>query len=200
MLSPIFANFAQFSEIIKYKAITPQFYIIKYLEYDLICAIVQDWINPTNMIAFYAIHSKLTNIIRIYYKHCSDNGRKLEQKRKSEERAKRIRALVETIPQDIDILQLQSVIICHYHDLNDKSHLRPIPYYLLSNGFSIDLKQLFDRVNLKKIKKNNWKIRRYFAIFFAALVHYLNKHKIRTNKASKVFFNRRFNRHIAQFV
>ena len=79
--------------------------------------------------------------------------------------------------------------------------LRPIPRHLFSYGFSMDLKQFFNSINAKRIKENNWKIRKYFAIFFAALVNYLNKknNKIRTNKAGKVFFNRRFNRHISSY-
>lgn len=198
LVLPIYANLLQFIDILKFKSICPQFYIIKYLEYDAICAIVQDWINPANMIAFYAIHSKLTNIIRIYFKHCSDNGCK------SEERAKSIRAVHSAIPQYHDYANCMSFSTCIsvVRIFNNKGYiyLRPSPRILRSDGFSIDLKKLFDNINIKRIKKNNWEIRRYFAIFVAALVHYLNKHKIRTNKAGKVFFNRRLNRHMASYL
>ena len=83
--------------------------------------------------------------------------------------------------------------------ISNECTYRPISRHLRSDGFSVELKQFFDSINVKKIKENNWKIRRYFAVFSAALVHYLNKHKIRTNKAGKVVFNRRLNRHISSY-
>ena len=234
MLPPIFANFAQFSEIIKYKAINLQFYIIKYLEYDTICAIVQDWINPANMIAFYAIHSKLTNIIRIYFKHCSDNGRK------SEERAKSIRAVHSSIPQYLDYISHKEKIkyvkiyydinFMHYNmphyeckiqgtnwvcSLNNKYYTRPVPNPRLKWVYLFQGRTSNTRLNgieifqgrtskvdeyYEEMIKINWFMREYFAVFSAALVNFLKKNKIRTNKAGQVFFTQKFNKHISKYL
>jgi hypothetical protein len=188
LVLPIYANLLQFSDIIKYKTPNPQFYIIKYLEYDAICAIVQDWINPTNMIAFYAIHSKLTNIIRIYYKHCSD-------RHKSEERAKFVINLpLEPITQELNILHREKKQLKTVKIFNNKSYiyLKPVP------RCNIDWEKINNIIG-QRIKIPSWKIRRYVAVFSVALVNFLKKNKIITNKAGRVFFNRRLNRHIASY-
>jgi len=192
LVLPIYANIVQFSEILKCKAICSQFYIIKYLEYNAICAIIQDWINPANIIAFYSIHSKLTNIICIYYKLPCNRS-------KSEERAKSIRSVGLAIPRNhICIPHREKIQLVKIFN-KGYIYLRPVPRHLHSYGFSMDLKQLFYSINVKRIKENNWKIRKYFAIFSVALVNFYKKNKAkRTNNAGRVFFNRIFNKHIAQ--
>jgi len=194
MLPPIYANFEQFSEIIKYKMHNLQFYTIKYLEYNAICVIVQDWINPKNMITFYTIHSKLTNSISFII-FCKNLLFTTLNCKKTEERAKYIRNVHDTSIGFIDIRELKMGKLERWAYCYTKHDwLRPKPDFRLAPKLYIDFWYY------EEIRRINWIMRDCIAIFSAGLVHYLNKHKIRTNKAGQVFFNRRFNKHISKYL
>jgi len=197
MLQLMYTNLEQFSNIIQHKDIQQSYYI---QNIDAVCIIVQDWtkkcIDSKSIVIFYTVlnyKTKLTNSIHFMI-FCTNNIHLFYKEpplTKQEKKSKLIRKMTNFL----DYQYTQSYYCPEFY-------IRPTSISQFACiSFSKDTQLLFDRLNLSALKDNNWKIRQQFATLHHGLKNHFVTNKAKTtNKAGQVLFNRRFNRHISQFV
>ena len=193
-LIPMHVNHIQFSEIIKYKKILWQIYI---KNINAICVIVQDWTKSKNTIIFYTVNyitPKLTNSIHfmVFCKNFIDY-KKLAKK--TEEGLKvydnlPIYLLGGTVQNGLRFGEMDTYYVVEQFANNG------IRQFIAITTYNSNIWRL---LSLEDVRKNNWNVRKHFAILCITLKKYFVKNKITTNKASQVFNCLRFNKHIAQF-